>query len=921
MKSVDRRTTSGVLGRPTAVALAISLVMAGWMGAPAVHAQDASAAGASAPAGEQKAKTLSEVAVVGTRIRRKDEAAANPVFTMEREEIEATGLVSTGDLLQKLPSVGSSFNSTGSAGTSHGSSSVNLRNLGANRALVLVNGRRWVNGAGTRGFRDFVDLNTIPLAAVERVEVLLDGATALYGADAIAGVINIVTYSEYDGLKFSSYAGMTTHGDGFTHNQDLLWGKSADWGSALVSATLTRNNQILAGSRDFSSVPLQGLSRNTLAGRFKNSTAIGSLGTKAFVPDGAGGYRLDVPATDVYNESLDTTLIGPSTRSGVYGQLRLKTGESSTFVLEGLYNRRKSSQRFPPATPRIRGGDGMTIPADHPFNPFGVQFKGSGTSFEVVRMLEAVNPRFNIQEVDTARLAAGFEGSFSNNWAWNTFYTYAQNEAKWTSENQIDLDRVALALGPNARCQANNCVPLNIFGVVTPEMADYIRVKGVDHNGTKQHDFTANLTGDLFQLPAGALAFAAGIEYRKESGYDRPDAYFNEKPQFITYERKTTSAPRLPTTGSYDLKEAYVEFNVPLLKDAPLARSLELSAATRYSHYNTFGGTTNSKLGLNWRPWQDLMLRANWAEGFRAPSINELYAGSRQTNLPALDPCNGGGAGKPGCVGIPTTYNQANYSGGSIISSVGGNPNLEPETSVNRSFGFVYTPAFAKGLAWSTDWYDIRVREAISSFGSQNLLNLCANSGQRCNFIQRDSSGEVIKLTDGPINLNRIHARGVDTTLRYQLPPMDTGRFALMLSASYLDRFDRFDTLPSGVVKVTPRAGMADVARESFPRWKAMTGLDWSRGQWSANWSTRYIGATDEGPAPAYGNIPAQLTHDAWGAYSTATGLATFTLGVQNLFDKDPPLSYVNGGDLNFDMSTYNPRGRFVYMKATFNFF
>ena len=123
-----------------------------------------------------------------------------------------------------------------------------------------------------------------------------------------------------------------------------------------------------------------------------------------------------------------------------------------------------------------------------------------------------------------------------------------------------------------------------------------------------------------------------------------------------------------------------------------------------------------------------------------------------------------------------------------------------------------------------------------------------------------------------------------------------------------LDRFDRFDTLPSGVVKVTPRAGMADVARESFPRWKAMTGLDWSRGQWSANWSTRYIGATDEGPAPAYGNIPAQLTHDAWGAYSTATGLATFTLGVQNLFDKDPPLSYVNGGDLNFDMSTYNPR-------------
>src|SRR3546814_7849851 len=135
--------------------------------------------------------------------------------------------------------------------------------------------------------------------------------------------------------------------------------------------------------------------------------------------------------------------------------------------------------------------------------------------------------------------------------------------------------------------------------------------------------------------------------YRKESGSDNPSAYFNETPQYITYSRKTTSAPRLPTSGSYDLKEAYVEFNVPLLANLPMVKALELSAATRYSNYSTFGSTTNSKLGLVWRPWDDLMLRSTWAEGFRAPSINELYAGSRQTNLPAVDPCNGGGAGKP----------------------------------------------------------------------------------------------------------------------------------------------------------------------------------------------------------------------------------------------------------------------------------
>lgn len=901
--------------RRTLMAIAVASVLGIGYGLPS-NAVAQEAAPASAGDNSSEAKTLEAVSVVGSRIRRKDETAASPVFTMERSEIEATGVVSVGELLQELPSVGSSFNSTGSAGTSHGTSSLNLRNLGANRSLVLVNGRRWVNGAGTRGFRDFVDLNTIPLAAVERVEVLLDGATAIYGADAIAGVVNIITFSDFDGLKLSSYVGGTDKGDGFTHNEDLLWGKSGDWGSALVSATIASSKEILAGDRDFARAPLQGLSRNTPAGRFKNSVAVDSFGTKAFVRDGAGGYRLDVPATDVYNETPDTTLVGPSDRKGLYGQLRFHLGDSATFVTEGLFNSRESSQRFPAATPRIRGGDGMTIPANHPFNPFGVPFQGSGTSFEVVRMITELGPRINTQNVNTMRLAAGFEGDFSNGWSWNTFYTYAQNKAKWTSTNQIDLDKVALALGPNDRCATYQCVPLNIFGEITPDMANYIRANAVDRNGTKQHDFTANLTGDLFALPAGMLAFAAGVEYRKEIGFDQPSAYVNEKPQFITYDRKTTSAPRLPTRGMYNLKEAYVEFSVPLLAELPMVKQLELSAATRHSRYSTFGGTTNSKLGLVWHPWDDLMLRTTWAQGFRAPSINELYAGLRQTNLPANDPCNGGGAGKPGCAGVPAGYNQANYSGGSIHSTVGGNPDLKPESSVNRSSGFIYTPAFAKGLSWSVDWYDVDLKEAISSFGSQNLLNLCANTGQRCNLVRRDASGEIINLTDGPINLNRLRAKGVDTTLRFQLPKMDIGNLDLMFNAAYLTAFDRYDTLPNGEVRVAKRAGKSDIARESFPRWKANTSLDWSRGVWAANWSVHYIGNTDEGAAPGYGRIPAQLTHDVWGAYRLTAMPVTFTLGVQNLFDKDPPLSYVNGGDLNFDMSTYNPRGRFIYVKA-----
>lgn len=895
----------------------LSVVIAGAIGlagfGSVALAQDTAATNDDA-AKSSEAKTLEGVSVVGSRIRRKDETAASPVFTMERNEIEATGTTTVGELLQQLPSVGSSFNSTGSGGTSHGSASLNLRNMGNNRSLVLVNGRRWVNGAGTRGFRDFVDLNTIPLAAIERVEVLLDGATAIYGADAIAGVVNLVTYSNFDGLKASAYLGQTGKGDGFTHDEEVLWGKSGDWGSVLASASVRRSNQILAGDRSFSRVPLQGISPDTPAGRFRNTTAVNGFGTKTFVPNGTGGFRLYDPATDVYNDHADTTLIGPLNLANVYGQLRWNLGERATFVSEALFNTRKSSQRFSPSAPRIRGSDGMTIPADQPFNPFGVTFQGKG--FEAVREMPEVGPRINTQNVNTMRLAVGLEGEVFSSWSWNVFYTYAQNKARWHSTNQIDLDKVALALGPNARCQQYHCVPLNIFGAITPEMADYIRADGIDHNGTKQHDFTANVTGELFALPAGELAFAAGVEYRKESGYDDPSPYFNQTPQFITYSRKTTSAPRLPTTGAYNVKEAYVEFSVPLLTDLPWAKKVELSAASRYSDYSTFGNTTNSKLGLVWSPWDELMLRTDWSQGFRAPSINELYAGLRQTNLPARDPCNGGGVGLPGCANVPATYDQKNFAGGVIPSTVGGNPGLRPETSVNRSVGFVYTPHFAKGLAWSVDWYKIDLKEAISSFGSQNLLDLCASSGQRCNLIQRAASGEIINLIDGPINLNQLKTSGVDTTLRYALPKTAAGNFAIMVTATYLDRFNRYDTLPNGQVREVKRAGMSDVARESFPRWKADTSLDWSRNQWSANWRMHYIGSTWEGIDPGFGHIPAQLVHDVWGAYRLRAQPVTFTLGVQNLFDKRPPLSWVNGGDNNFDMSTYDPRGRFIYVKA-----
>ncbi|MFZ8887113.1 MAG: TonB-dependent receptor plug domain-containing protein [Steroidobacteraceae bacterium] len=881
--------------------------------------------GATVPvtAGAQQASTsgaeIDEVVVTGSRIRRKDETSMSPIFTMDLGDIQSSGIVSMGALLQELPSVGSSLNSNGTAGVSHGTSSLNLRNLGANRNLILVNGRRWVNGAGTRGFRDFVDMNTIPMVAAERVEVLKDGATAVYGSDAIAGVMNIITFKRFDGLEARAYMGSSSRNDGETVNADVLWGKAGDWGSVMLSGNYSKADPIYVEDRAFSRVPLNGLSTSTERGRFRGGGQFG--GARFTRVDGASGNSLEdfrpfVDPDDRYNGQTGQYLTGPLELAGLFGQARVRLAGDTELVLEGLFNNRKSDQRFAPVVPTIRGSEGFVIPADHPYNPFGVQF--SGSSLDINRVLVENDFRYNEQDVDTMRVAAGLEGTLANGWAWDAFYSFAKNDAVWLSRNQIDRDALALGLGPNDRCAANNCTPINIFGTITEEMIDYINFTGRDENGTRQSDFVANLTGDLLELPAGSLAFASGVEYRKEEGYDRPDSIINSTPVYQN-NRRTTSAPRNPTDADYDLWEAYLELSVPVIADRPMFQSLELDAAVRYSDYSTFGDTTNAKFGLAWRPVQDLLVRGTIAEGFRAPSINELYSGLRETNLPAVDPCSGGGAGLPGCAGVPSTYDQADYGGTTVRSLVGGNPDLQPETSDNLSYGFVFTPAALDGFSISMDWYDVEINDAISSFGSQRLLNLCANTGQRCEFVTRGTQGEIVRLIDGPINLDRIKTSGLDTVVRYDFQAKSAGRFRLMLDVSYLDSLVYFFTNEDGSIRVDDRTGKS-LFREAYPRVRGNASVNWARNQWTANWTMRYQGTTNEGPEPATkGDIPSRLYHDVWAAYEMEAWKTTVTLGIENLFDELPPVSIVNT-NINFDINTYNPRGAFGYLRIKTKF-
>jgi len=862
---------------------------------------------------ESEIREMERIRVTGSRIGRVDLESANPVQTIEREQIERSGITSVADLLQEMSIAGASLNQLGAAGTSFGAANINLRNLGANRVLVLLNGRRWINAAGGRGFRDFVDLNSIPLAMVDRIEILKDGASAVYGSDAIAGVVNIHTRRGFEGGNARVHYGVTDEGDGKQYAADLAFGASTDRLDISLGVSYLENDPIFVDDRSYSAMPLGALSLNTPFGRF----VIPGVGTRTLIAGQPGTdpshFRPFSDPADRISQFTGTYLTQPIERTNVFGQARYRVSDSFDVVSEFLYNRRRSDQNFSPAIPTITGANRFVIPANHPFNPWG---QNLATGWSANLQIFDNGQRVNFQDVETFRYVLGLEGEFANGWTWDVGYLYAKNDAVFTATGQIDLENLALGIGDVARCAAiPRCVPINIFGGPgswTPAMLDWVRFVGKDRNGTRLASWSANLTGDVWELPAGPLAFAAGVEHREERGYDDPDALINSTPVVIRGNR-TTGPPREGTRGKYDLTEAYLELNVPLLRDAALAENLELSAAVRHSDYSTFGTTNTKKFGVLWKPTEDLLIRGTFSEGFRSPSILELFAGRRTTNLPATDPCSGGGTA-PGCAGVPATYVQ---SGSVVTATVGSNPLLQPETSDSITYGFVYNPRWMERLDISLDVYRVTVDDAITSIGSQRILNDCAFALIRCNLITRDASGEITNLVDAGVNIARQKVSGIDFGLRYSLPETAFGNFRWNFDAAYLDEFEERIPNPGANTVTIDRRHGGQFFRESYPRWKAQLANYWDSGPWAASWRVRYIHGMVE--ASAFPKIGAVTYHDVQGSYDVEAWGARFIFGINNLFDKEPPLSRVNT-NINFDISSYDARGRSYYLRAAVDF-
>jgi outer membrane receptor protein involved in Fe transport len=905
------------------------------------------------------AQDVESVVVTGSKIARKDADAVGPLTTVTAADLANNPSSSIGDILQKLPSAGVSYNSNGTQGTSFGASSISLRYLAntdgdADRTLVLVDGHRWVDGTGARGIRDFVDLNTIPIGIVGSMEVLKDGASAIYGADAIAGVVNIHTVQNQDGFTVNAKVGTSTYADGSEYSGFLNWGGNVEGFNLFLSASYTHSDPVLTTNRP--------ISAQSIAAGPSNLSAAPASPRGLYILPGfstsaapltqnvtGGGFHVASLPGDYYDtQAQGLYAIGPSQRYGFYARATKELPWGMTLTVDGLVNRRISSQLLSPTTLNVGGTGGtfkgFSIAANQPYNPFGVGF-AANQAWSIQLVVPQVGNRFNDENVSNWHLSATLDGTLDvlgRNLKWTLFGSHAENNLRFIPGNNVDLEHLQLGLNPTLCNGQPGCVPINIFGQMDANQGAYLRANGRETNATKLSDMTFDVTGDILDLPYGALSLATGLEYRVVMGVDHPDTYINTistgtgaLPLPATT-ATTSGVVRTPTsTGSYNVKEGYIEFNVPLLKGLPMASSLDLDAAVRYSEYSTRASRLTSKVGIGWRPVEDLLLRATFSQGFRAPSLLELYTGSRQTTLAGTntDPCSGGAAAHPtlpGCAGVPSTYTQTQ----NLPETLSGNPNVKPETAETFSEGFSYSPSFVPGLSLTSDWYTVTIYNAISTPAAATALQLCATqAGAYCNVVIRDPlSGQVTNFLSSYENLSKVKTSGLDTILRYTFDT-DMGNWDAMLSTTYLDKFTTVTPNPTGAAPiVTQAAGTSTggtvpaTARATYPRWKMQGSLRWSENDWGIMWRSRFIGETKDGAAPALPATPiknnlvrATMYHDLQFDYTFEKHDMNIAFGINNIFNTAPPQSYANV-PINFDIYTYDVMGRYFTIRLSKSF-
>lgn len=942
---------------------------------------------------DQDSQKLETITVTGSRIRKADIETAQPIVVMDRAAIEKQGFNSVADILQNMPEAGTppiSRASVLASGESVGGYYIDLRNLGANRTLVLINGKRL--GTTTDGLQD---LSQIPMAAIDRIEVLKDGASAIYGSDAIAGVVNIITRRNFDGAEASAYVGQYDQDDGAKQNYSMTLGAHSDRGSVTMTAEYTKEDPVWAKDRWYSAFP--DTTRHPNAG-----WSIVSQWGNFFMPPGycsSGLCALNPGGNPANPADWHNTGAGgaPNDRSNANYEMMLNTGierhslftsgnyditDHIRFTGDFLYNKRRTSQQvagypFQPAFVIPGSSDeypNIGLSPDSYFNPTGEQIYFYRRGWEM--------PRTTISDLQTYRFTGTFEGDFQigdHSWNWDVGAFVNNNDVLKVGRGDFALLATRNALGPSfldpvtgrVTCgtpsnpipygnEPGSCVPWNPF--LTPEVGGayslsdpavqaYLFPYSHDTGTTRTVDYSANITGSVFTLPAGDLSLAAGYEHRAESGDFIPDA--------MKQSSLSTDLSAGPTGGKYKVDEYYLEVDVPVLRDVFLARELSFNVAGRYSKYSSFGDTTNAKFSLTWRPIDDLLVRANYAEGFRAPTIGDLYGGISGTFDYYSDPCDSVRgvaatdatvmqrclAGFGGQVPVEANFRQPGQ-GGSPCATLpcqtgyqffaGSNPLTKPETATSKTAGLVYSPHWVEGLDIAVDWFRIRINNAIGSDTMTSMLNDCYVLGvvSRCStalFLRDPTLGGAVHYgTRRTNNAGWVETEGWDFGINYRLPEFSFGRFMVRWNTAYMSKQDsKADNEPT-----TP-VGHFNGYGANF-RTRSIGSVDWSWGDFGATFTSRYFSSIRErcsydinaGAGGPECNMPGHWANGTKGNYNrtgantfhdlqvrwTAPWNGTISVGANNVFDHEGPVLYSDPSS-QYDYYGGFDIGRFYYVR------
>jgi len=903
------------------------------------------------------AQDLEEIVVTGSRIATVDGFGQTaPVSMVSAEAIKMTGMTRMEDLLNSLPQVETAQNSFISNGST-GTASVDLRGLGPARTLVLFNGRRLQPGGVNT---QVPDLNQIPAAIVERVEVLTGGASATYGADAVAGVVNFIT-RRVNGIEFSGgysayqhnnsnnyiqdlmdnrgfdYPTGSTGFDGESYNLDLIMGTDfADGaGNATVYATWRKGEALLEGERDYASCALN--NAGTACGG--SSTAVHPNFFIAPVVDGGAGpvdpvtglgydydqegfYSLqangglaDYDGSNIYNYAPINYFMRPDERYSLGAFVDYEVNEFFHPYMEVNYT--SSASRAQIAESGTFYADTYFHDIDDPLFPAAFQaslaqlYPGYDRFGVYIgkRNVEG-GPRSEITDYDSFRIVGGVKGQITANWGYDVSYLLGTTASSSTYINDLYLPYIQNALGPNCASSPGGCYQVYTWEGVTPEQAAALSGTAVATGDTSTEVISGFVNGDLgFGFPgADNIQVVAGIEHRSER-YDRvADSVYQEGA--LTGQGGPT--PNLK--GGYNVQEYFAEVSVPLLQDMFLAQNLTVDAAYRYSDYSTAGTTDTYRFGFDWQMIDMLRIRASLNRAVRAPNIGELYDANNISLWSGQDPCAGDFDPNTNTPEPEYTAAQCALTGvtaaqyGNLLPNpadqynqvTGGNINLAPEAADTLTFGVVVDPL--DGLTFSVDYWKIDIEDAISTLGARLIIDQCALEGNLCDAIQRAPNGSLWQGQAGYVentlqNFGERAWEGIDLAAAWRFDAL-AGTFSANLFGTYMLTKET-SPIPTDKSVTYDCVGLINTNCFPTPEWRHNMNLGYDSNEWwSVNFRWRFFEKVK------YDGATDTLANKNLGAQSYFDLGATFrfiensdiAIGVNNIMDEEPPMV---GGSLS----------------------